>query len=72
MSNLEHSKTNKDLKELFPSEGCVNYVKEIRMLGCRLKDFGFVEMETDGDVSKSIIKAVLTTGSFWLMKSTLK
>ncbi len=64
IGNLENSKTNEDLKESFSSESSVTYVKEIRTLECKLKDFGFVEIETEKEASKAIIKAVLKTGSF--------
>ena len=70
MGNLEYSTTNEDLKELFPSGGSVTYVKEIRTLESKLKGFGFVEMETEEEASKAIIKAVLKTGSFWLVNQT--
>ena len=58
---MKHSKTNEDLKELFSSEGTITYEKEIRILEGKLKDFGFIEMETEGEASKAIIKAVLKT-----------
>ena len=72
IGNLEYSTKNEDLRELFSSEGSVTYTKEIRILEGKLKDFGFVEMETEGEASKAIIKTVLKTGSFWLMKPVLK
>ena len=70
VDNPENSKTNEDLKESFSSEGSLTYAKEIKMLGCKLKDFGFVEMETEEEASKAIVKAVLKTGSFWLMNQS--
>jgi len=72
IGNLEYSTKNEDLRELFSSEGSVTYAKEIGTLEGKLKDFGFVEMETDGEASKAIVKAVSKTGSFWLMKPVLK
>lgn len=72
IGNLEYSTKNEDLRELFSSEGSVTYTKEIGTLEGKLKDFGFVEMETDGEASKAIVKAVSKTGSFWLMKPVLK
>ena len=59
---MKYSKTNEDLKELFSGEGNVTYAKEIRILEGKLKDFGYIEMETEGEASKAIIKAVLKTG----------
>jgi RNA recognition motif-containing protein len=70
IGDLENSKTNEGLKESFSSESSVTYVKENRTLEVKLKDFGFVEMEIDEEASKAIIKAVLKTGSFWLMNHT--
>ena len=70
IDNLENSKINEDLKKSFSSEGSVAYVKEIRTLEVKLEDFGFVEMETEEEASKAIIKAVSKTGSFWLMNQT--
>ena len=72
IGNLKYSTTNEDSRELFSCEGSVTYVKEIRTLEGKLKDFGFVEMETEEETSKAIIKAVLKTGSFWLIKPDLK
>jgi RNA recognition motif-containing protein len=70
MGNLENSKINEDSKESFSSKGSVAYIKEIRALEIKLEDFGFVEMETEEEVSKAVIKAVLKTGSFWFMNQT--
>ena len=67
---MKYSKTNEDLKESFSSESSVTYVKEIKALEVKLKDFGFAEMETEEEASKVIIKAVLKTGSFWLINQT--
>ena len=70
IGNLENSKTCEDLKESSSSEGSVTYVKEIKILECKLEDFGFVEMETEKEASEAIIKAVLKTGSCWLMNQS--
>ena len=70
MGNMENSKINEDSKKSFFSEGGVAYVKKIRTLEVKLEDFGFVEMETEEESSKAMIKAVLKTGSFWLINQT--
>ena len=54
IGNLEYSTTNEDLKELFPGESSVTYIKEIRTLEGKLKSFGFVEMESADDGERAI------------------
>jgi len=56
VGNLEYSVTDKDMKELFSSEGNVTYAKVIRYLDGRSKGFGFVEMETEEEAAKAIEK----------------
>jgi len=56
VGNLEYSVTDEDLKELFSDEGTVVYAKVIRRLDGKSKGFGFVEMETEEEATKSIEK----------------
>jgi RNA recognition motif-containing protein len=56
IGNLEYSTTDKDLEELFSSEGSVTYVKVIRSLDGKSKGFGFVEMGTEEEAAKAIEK----------------
>ena len=62
IGNLEYSTTDKDLEELFSSEGSVSYAKVIRSLDGKSKGFGFVEMGTEEEAAKAIEK--LNQGSF--------
>ncbi len=62
IGNLEYSTTDKDLEELFSSEGSVTYAKVIRSLDGKSKGFGFVEMGTEEEAAKAIEK--LNQGSF--------
>lgn len=56
IGNLEYSTTDKELEELFSSEGSVTYAKVIRSLDGRSKGFGFVEMGTEEEAAKAIEK----------------
>lgn len=56
VGNLEYSTTDKELEELFSSEGSVTYAKVIRSLDGRSKGFGFVEMETEEEAAKAMEK----------------
>jgi len=56
VGNLEYSTTNKDLEELFSSEGSVTYAKVITGMDGRAKGFGFVEMSTEEEAAKAIEK----------------
>lgn len=56
IGNLEYSTTDKDLEELFSSEGSVSYAKVIRSLDGKSKGFGFVEMGTEEEAAKAIEK----------------
>lgn len=56
VGNLDYSTTDKDLEELFSSEGGVTYAKVIRNLDGRSKGFGFVEMSNDEEAAKAIEK----------------
>jgi cold-inducible RNA-binding protein len=56
IGNLSYSITNKELEELFSSEGNVISVKVIRRLDGKSKGFGFVEMETEEEASRAIEK----------------
>jgi len=56
VGNLEYSTTDKELEELFSSEGSVAYAKVIRSLDGRSKGFGFVEMETEEEATKAMEK----------------
>lgn len=56
VGNLDYSTTDKDLEELFSSEGSVTYAKVIRNLDGRSKGFGFVEMSSDEEAAKAIEK----------------
>ncbi len=56
VGNLEYSTLDKDLEELFSSEGTVVYAKVIRSLDGKSKGFGFVEMGTEEEAAKAIEK----------------
>ena len=56
VGNLEYSTIDKDLEELFSSEGTVTYAKVIRSLDGKSKGFGFVEMGTEEEAAKAIEK----------------
>ncbi len=56
IGNLDYSVTDEDLKGLFSGEGSVVYAKVIRRLDGKSKGFGFVEMETEEEATKSIEK----------------
>ena len=60
--NLGYSATDKELEELFSSEGSVTYAKVIKSLDGKSKGFGFVEMGTEEEAAKAIEK--LNQGSF--------
>ena len=56
VGNLEYSVTDKDLEELFSSEGSVTYAKVIKQPDGRSKGFGFVEMGTEEEAAKAVEK----------------
>ncbi|HEY4695768.1 MAG TPA: hypothetical protein VIH13_02650 [Candidatus Hydromicrobium sp.] len=62
VGNLEYSTTDKELEELFSSEGNVTYAKVIRSLDGKSKGFGFVEMGTEEEAAKALEK--YNQGSF--------
>jgi len=62
IGNLEYSTTDKELEELFSSEGSVSYAKVIKTLDGKSKGFGFVEMGTEEEAVKAIEK--FNQGSF--------
>jgi len=62
IGNLGYSATDKELEELFSSEGSVTYAKVIKSLDGKSKGFGFVEMGTEEEAAKAIEK--LNQGSF--------
>ncbi len=56
VGNLEYATTDKDLEELFSSEGNVVYAKVITRADGKSRGFGFVEMETEEEAQKAIDK----------------
>jgi cold-inducible RNA-binding protein len=56
IGNLAYSTTNRDLEDLFSSEGNIISAEVIRRLDGKSKGFGFVEMETEEEASKVIEK----------------
>lgn len=56
VGNLEYSTLDKELEDLFSSEGTVVYAKVIRSLDGKSKGFGFVEMGTEEEAAKAIEK----------------
>jgi RNA recognition motif-containing protein len=56
VGNLEYSTTDKELEELFSSEGNVVYSKIITRADGKSRGFGFVEMETEEEAKNAMEK----------------
>ncbi len=56
VGNLEYSTTDKELEDLFSSEGKVTYSKVITRSDGKSRGFGFVEMETEEEAKKAMEK----------------
>ncbi len=56
VGNLDYATADKDLEELFASEGTVVYAKVITGPDGRSRGFGFVEMETEEEAQKAMEK----------------
>ncbi len=55
VGNLNYSTTDKELEELFSSEGTVVYSKVITRADGKSRGFGFIEMETE-EAAKSAME----------------
>ena len=56
VGNLEYSTTDKELEELFSSEGTVTYAKVVMREDGKSRGFGFIEMETEEESKKALEK----------------
>ncbi len=61
VGNLNYSTTDKELEELFSSEGNVIYSKVITRADGKSRGFGFVEMETEEEAKNAMEKFNQTT-----------
>lgn len=56
VGNLDYSTTDKDLEDLFATEGKVVYSKIINRADGKSRGFGFVEMETEEEAKQALEK----------------
>ncbi len=56
VGNLEYSTTDKELEELFSSEGTVTYAKVVMREDGKSRGFGFIEMGTEEEAKKALEK----------------
>ncbi|MDZ7837559.1 MAG: RNA-binding protein [Actinomycetota bacterium] len=56
VGNLDYATTDKELEELFATEGKVVYSKIINRADGKSRGFGFVEMETEEEAKKAMEK----------------
>lgn len=61
VGNLNYSITDKELEELFSSEGKVVYSKVITRADGKSRGFGFIEMETEEEAKNAMEKYNQTT-----------